>query len=294
MYEKKIFEIYDLKKKLSKLRKNNQIVLCHGTFDLLHIGHIKHFSEAKQFGDILIVSVTADDYVQKGPNRPVFNLSYRMEALSALDSIDYVVPSNSLNAVNNLKEIKPKIYCKGPDYLKNKDDITKQIYKEIKCLKSFGGKIRYTNDVTFSSSNLLNNYFDNLQKSQKNFLRKISKNEINNFKGALKAMSKKKVLVIGETIIDKYVFSEALGKSGKEPLLAFNEIKEENYIGGAASIFLTIKNFVKKVDFLTLLGEDKKYKNYINKKLSKINSNIKYIYKKNSPTIVKKICRCFE
>ena len=137
---KKIFEIYDLKK-LSKLRKNNQIVLCHGTFDLLH-GHIKHFSEAKQFGDILIVSVTADDYVQKGPNRPVFNLSYRMEALSALDN-DYVVPSNSLNAVNNLKEIKPKIYCKGPDYLKNKDDITKQIYKEIKYLKSFGGKIRY-------------------------------------------------------------------------------------------------------------------------------------------------------
>ena len=98
-----------------------------------------------------------------------------MEALSALDSIDYVVPSNSLNAVNNLKEIKPKIYCKGPDYLKNKDDITKQIYKEIKCLKSFGGKIRYTNDVTFSSSNLLNNYFDNLQKSQKIFLERSQK-----------------------------------------------------------------------------------------------------------------------
>ena len=47
------------------------------------------FSEAKQFGDILIVSVTADDYVQKGPNRPVFNLSYRMEA-KCIRRIDYV------------------------------------------------------------------------------------------------------------------------------------------------------------------------------------------------------------
>ena len=107
---------------------------------------------------------------------------------------------------------------------------------------------KITNDVTFSSSNLLNNYLI-IYKITKKFLER-SQNEINNFKGALKAMSKK-VLVIGETIIDKYVFSEALGKSGKEPLLAFNEIKEENYIGGAASIFLTIKNFVKKVDFLT-------------------------------------------
>ncbi len=285
---KKIVEVPSLNKRLIKLRKKKKIVLCHGTFDLLHIGHIKHFFEARQFGDILIVSVTTDNYVQKGPNRPAFNLHHRLEALSALDCIDYVVSSDSLNAVKILKEIKPHIYCKGPDYLKNQNDLTKQIYKEIQSLKSFGGKIKYTNDITFSSSKLLNNFFDTLQKTQKDFLNKISKNEIENFKDSLKNLSKKKVLVIGETIIDKYVFTEALGKSGKEPLLAFNELNEENYIGGAASIFLTIKNFVKRVNFLTVLGEDKKYKNYIEKTLSNKHSKIKYIYKKNSPTIVKK------
>lgn len=285
--KQKIFDIDNLKKKLSKLRKK-KIVLCHGTFDLLHIGHIKHFFEARQFGDILIASVTTDDYVNKGPNRPVFNLNQRMEAISALGCIDYVVPSNSINAVGNLKEIKPKFYCKGPDYLKNKEDITKQIYKEIRCLKSFGGKIKYTNDITFSSSNILNNHFNNLQKGQKNYLKKISENQINNLNYVLKKLSKKKVLIIGETIIDKYVSTEALGKSGKEPLLAFNEIKEENYIGGAASVYLTVKNFVNNVSFLSVLGEDKKYENFINKNIPKKNSNIKFIYKKNSPTIVKK------
>ena len=81
---KKIIELRDLIKKTNLLRKK-KIVLCHGTFDLIHIGHIKHFSEAKKFGDILIVSVTTDRYVQKGPNRPVFNLNLRMQALSALE-----------------------------------------------------------------------------------------------------------------------------------------------------------------------------------------------------------------
>ena len=53
--------------------KKKKIVLCHGVFDLLHLGHIKHFKSAKKFGDYLIVSITANKYVNKGPGRPIFN-----------------------------------------------------------------------------------------------------------------------------------------------------------------------------------------------------------------------------
>ena len=79
--KKKIFLLEDLKKIISKEKsKGKKIALCHGVFDLLHIGHIKHFKEAKSLGDILIVSLTPDIYVNKGPKRPAFKEKLRSEA----------------------------------------------------------------------------------------------------------------------------------------------------------------------------------------------------------------------
>ena len=60
------------------------VVLCHGTFDLIHTGHIRHLQEAKRQGDVLFVTITADKYVSKGPGRPVFSEILRAENLSAL------------------------------------------------------------------------------------------------------------------------------------------------------------------------------------------------------------------
>ena len=93
-------------------------------------------------------------------------------------------------------------------------------------------------------------------------------------------------MVIGETIIDKYVFCEALGKSGKEPHLVLRDLYEETYLGGVIAIAKNISSFCKKVTILSCLGKDKKL-NLIKKKLSK-NISFKYLIKSNSPTIVKK------
>ena len=104
---------------LNILRKNNnkekkKIVLCHGVFDLIHIGHMKHFKSAKNYGDILVVSITPDNFVNKGPKRPVFGEKLRAELLSNISSVDHVVINNTSTAINLIK-IKPNIYC-GPDY----------------------------------------------------------------------------------------------------------------------------------------------------------------------------------
>ena len=88
----KIKTLEELEKITAKLKKEGKkIVLCHGVFDLLHIGHIKHFEEAKSFGDVLIVTITPDEFVKKGPNRPAFTTSLRLEALASLESVDYVI-----------------------------------------------------------------------------------------------------------------------------------------------------------------------------------------------------------
>ena len=111
---KKIKTLKNLQKILSKKKRKNKkkIVLCHGVFDLLHIGHIKHFREAKSKGDILVVTVTPDKFVSKGPNRPIFSLNTRMEAISELDCVDFVAPNITSNAIKPIINLKPNFYCK--------------------------------------------------------------------------------------------------------------------------------------------------------------------------------------
>lgn len=141
-----------------KKKEKKKIVLCHGVFDLLHIGHIKHFQQAKEYGDILIVTLTPDKFVNKGPGRPAFNEKFRLEALSSLNIVDYVGLNISSSAEDLIKTIKPNFYCKGPDYINHDNDMSQKIKKEVQAIKSVNGKMIYTDGITFSSSNLLNRF----------------------------------------------------------------------------------------------------------------------------------------
>ena len=284
----KILDIEKLKYKISRISKTKNIVLCHGVFDLLHIGHINHFKESKNHGDILVVSITSDIYVNKGPNRPAFNEQQRAEALASLKIIDFVVINNSPSSIPIIKSLKPNFYCKGPDYKNHKDDITGKIKKEISALKANGGKIIYTKDVTYSSSKLLNLYTDSFSKKHKANILKIKRNiSLNNILRLIEKFSNTKILIIGETIIDEYNFCEALGKSGKEPTLVLRDLNKELYLGGAAAIARHLSSFSKKISLLSMIGEKSEFKNKIEKELPK-NVNFQYIKKKNSPTIVKR------
>ena len=107
---KKILDLKTLQKKIKILKKKQKIiVLCHGVFDLLHIGHIKHLKKAKELGDILVVTLTPDTYVNKGPGRPLFNQNLRSESLAALSSVDFVSINNNSTAANIIRKIKPNI-----------------------------------------------------------------------------------------------------------------------------------------------------------------------------------------
>ena len=98
----KIFELKELSKICFNLKKNKKkISLCHGVFDLLHPGHINHFQQAKEGSDILIVSVTSDKNVIKGPGKPYFTEKLRLDSLAALEVIDFVVLSEHKSAVNS-------------------------------------------------------------------------------------------------------------------------------------------------------------------------------------------------
>ena len=287
--KKKIIDFLNIEKVLKSLKKRGKkIVHCHGVFDLLHIGHIKHFESAKKFGDILIVTVTPDKFVNKGFNRPHFNSQQRIEGLASIEIIDFVILNKTSNAIDIIKKIKPDFFCKGSEYKIFKNDITGQIKNEQLAVKKNGGKLVFTNDQIYSSSSILNQTEGIYDFSQKVFINKV-KSEINlkSFNQHINKSLNLKVLVLGESIIDKYVFCEALGKSGKEPHLVLRDLKEETYLGGAIAITRNISNFCRKVTLLSMLGNDKEYEKYIKKNLSK-NVQTHFLYKHKSPTIIKK------
>jgi len=285
----KIYTLKNLAKILQREKKKSKIIVhCHGVFDLLHVGHIKHLKKAKELGDKLVVTVTSDRYVDKGPSKPVFNQTLRSEVIASLESVDYVAINDTSTAVNPIKVIKPNIYCKGKDYKNFNDDITGEIKNELKELKKIKGKIFFTEELTFSSSRLINRFTDFYSPRQKKIIKKIS--EISNFKKIKKIIdnfNKLKILVIGETIIDQYNFCEALGKSGKDPMLVFKETQQDQYLGGVLSIARNLSQFSNKITILSMIGEKKEYLKDIKKNLPR-NIKTKFIYKENSPTIVKK------
>ena len=262
---KKIFNLEELKKKISaEKKKGKKIVLCHGVFDLLHVGHIKHFKSAKKSGDFLLVSITSDQFVNKGPGRPVFNHNLRSEAISSLECVDAVFINNFQTPVNLIKLIKPNIYFKGPDYKDIHKDRTKNIIREIQATKKGGGNVMFSQDMTFSSSSLINNHYNLHSPLQKKFIDIIKKKY--NLDFIIKEVEKiksLKIFLVGETIIDQYIFGEVLGKSGKEPHLVMQQESKKQYLGGAAAIANHLSTFCNKVEFSTIMGNKKEFKLFI-------------------------------
>jgi rfaE bifunctional protein kinase chain/domain/rfaE bifunctional protein nucleotidyltransferase chain/domain len=279
----------ELKKKIDLLKKQGKkIVLCHGVFDLIHVGHIYHFKKAKSYGDYLIVSITSEKFIKKGPGRPLFNDIQRFEFLKSIKFIDQVLISNGASAEDIIKTIKPNVYVKGPDYRSNKDDKTKKILLENRLVKKFKGKIKYTDDLTFSSSKIINEENFILNSEQKNFINNIKKKysyqEIFNI---LNKFKKLKVLILGELIIDKYTFGDVVGKSSKEPHLVLNQRDKEYYIGGSGAIARHLNSFVKQIDLICPLGNEKFYEKLIEKNFTKNITKHFLRDKKFNDTIVK-------
>lgn len=157
----KIFEPEELAQKIRELKsEGKKIVYCHGCFDLMHPGHIKYFQAAKKMGDILVVTITPDIYVDKGPDRPVFNQKLRADSIAALECVDYVAVNKWPTAEETLRLLRPDFYVKGQEF-ENLQDKTGKIQREYEVVKEVGAEMRFTHEIVFSSTQLLNRYFRN-------------------------------------------------------------------------------------------------------------------------------------
>lgn len=284
----KIKSIDDLASILERLRGQKKIVLCHGVFDLLHIGHLHYFEEAKAKGDVLVVTLTTDEFVNKGPHRPAFPEALRAEMIAALSCVDYVAISRRPTAIEVIKRLRPHFYIKGPDYKDASKDLTGKIGEEAEAVQSVGGQIAFTNGTTFSSSSLINRHISVLPAEVQSYLADFSvRHPAEEIIGYLKNAAGVKVLLVGEAIIDEYVYCDAIGKSSKEPTLVLKHLSSEKFAGGILAAANHAASFCNEVGVVALLGTENSHEAFIDRKLA---PNIKrtFVQRKNSPTITKR------
>lgn len=265
-----------------------KVVLCHGVFDLLHPGHLKHLIAAKAQGDCLVVTVTPDRFVNKGPGRPVYSDEQRAEMLAALAAVDYVAINSEPTAINVIELLRPDVYAKGSDYADREADLTGAITPEEEAVVSVGGRIFFTNEATLSSSQLINAHlgdpFSPTMMWLREFRKRYSEADVRDW---IAKIGRLRVLVIGEAIIDEYLMCEALGKSSKDPVIAFRQLSLERQVGGSMAIANHCAGLGAQVTNLFRVGNRPEDQELI---LSSLHPNVvpEMIESSFEPTIIKR------
>lgn len=287
-YKDKIVTVKNLNKILGQYprKKGSRVAMCHGVFDLVHPGHIRHLQFAKTKSDILVVSITADMHIHKAEMRPYVPQQLRAENLAALEFVDYVIIDREPNPHQNLKYLKPDFFVKGREYVSGK--VNPKTLEEIKILKSYGGNFIYTpGDFVMSSSKIIETDHPDLSSEKLMSLMEGENINFSDIENTLKKLKDIPVLVVGDSIIDTYVNTSLLGSNAKTPTFSTRYIDHVEYIGGAAIIAKHLQSAGAKVTFCSILGNDNLGKK-IKKDLKKFKIKDETITLNDRPTTEKK------
>ena len=264
------------------------VVQAHGTFDLLHLGHVRHLEAARRQGDALIVTVTADRFVNKGPGRPVFGETLRAEMLASLEYVDWVGINEAPDAVSAIACIRPQVYIKGQDYQNPQGDITGKISKERDAIESCGGRIHFTDEVTYSSSELINRHLNVFEPHVRDHLDIIRRDGgLGRILEWIDRIKDYRVLLVGDAIIDEYHYVLPMGKSPKENMIATRYQDRELFAGGVFAAANHVASFCSEVDIVTCLGGDESYEDLIRQGL-RPNVRLHAVKRHGAPTTLKR------
>ncbi len=215
-----------------------RLVHCHGCFDIVHPGHVRHLQHARELGDRLLVTITPDAFVNKGAGRPYFDESLRAENLAALACVDGVVVNDSATAEPLLRAVRPDVYVKGAEYEFNQDP---RFAAERAAVEAHGGRVVFSSgEVVFSSSALIDS-LDGTGGSDPatRTLRRLRTTHgltLDRLGAMFGSFVGRRVLVIGEPIVDSYVECAWPEVTGEAPILSLRPVSRVRFDGGAAVI----------------------------------------------------------
>lgn len=236
---------------LKNFRENNpdkRITLAHGTFDIVHAGHILHLEQAKKQGDVLVVTITGDQYVSKR-RKVFFHQDLRAKHLASLEMVTLVCILEEPTAISGIQSLRPEVFVKGKEY---RDLVNDETMEEKAIMEEYGGVIHFTDTDEFSSTKMayLSGLMSEAQaqeplaKSGSEFV-DISPSpfEMSMLQEFLAKVKDLRVCVIGEKILDVYTYDD-MGYSEGNRSLSGRERSRLVQAGGISIIGSHISDFI--------------------------------------------------
>lgn len=254
-YAHKIRTVDQLIGLVGRFPREKKIVMCHGTFDVVHPGHLRHLLYAKTKGVLLVASLTADVHIQKGELRPHVPQDLRAANLAAYEMVDYVMIDANPTPLENLKRLQPDVFVKGYEYTSG--EMHPKTREEYDIVTGYGGEMIFSpGDFVLSSTKLISLAPPDLRHEKLISLMERNGLSFSDLKDTVDSMSSLSVNVLGDTIIDSYTRCSMIGGQTKTPTISVLYEKVEHFVGGAGVVAKHLRAAGANVRFQTLLGSD--------------------------------------
>jgi cytidyltransferase-like protein len=235
--------------------RKKRVIMCHGTFDVVHPGHLRHLLYAKSKAEVLVVSVTADIHVKKGELRPHVPQDLRAASLAAYEFVDFVVIDGNATPIENLRVLQPDFFVKGYDY--SVTGSNPKTEEERSVVTSYGGQMIFSpGDFVLSSTRLIRSAPPDIRYERLVSVMERSSITFNDLRRTIAKLTGIGVCVLGDTIIDSYTRCSMIGGQTKTPTISVLFESLEHFVGGAGVVAKHLAAAGANVEFLTLLGDD--------------------------------------
>lgn len=287
-YRRKVKTFDELKKIIGPRPRKKSVIMCHGAFDLVHPGHVRHLMYAKTKADLLIASITDDTHISKADFRPFVPQELRAMNLAALELVDYVMIDSHPTPLENIRDLQPDYFAKGYEYFTG--GVHPKTQGEIEALNHYGGEMIFTpGDVVFSSSAFLSKALPNLLVEKLEVLMDSEGLTFDSLRNALEAFKGIRVHVLGDTIVDSYTYCTTINSgSSKTPTLSVKYDHHVDFAGAAAVVSRHLAQAGAKVKFSTIIGQDP-LKDFVAAEMKKAGVEAEFIIDPTRPTSQKNV-----
>jgi rfaE bifunctional protein kinase chain/domain len=284
-YRHKIKTPEELAALLGPRPRAQDAIMCHGVFDVVHPGHVRHLLFAKSKAPILIASITADRHITKGLQRPHVPQDLRAINLAAFEMVDYVVIDRNATPIENLKLIQPDFLAKGYEY--NASGMPPKTAEEAEVVRAYGGEIIFTpGDIVYSSSRLIDLEAPSLKLEKLQIVMSRNGVSFDDLRQTLNRFDGRKLHILGDTIVDSYTYCAMIGGQTKTPTMSVLFEEKKDYVGGAAIIAKHCRAAGADVTFTTVLGEDELQK-FVLEDLENAGVQVRPFIDRTRPTVNK-------
>src|SRR5438105_1624557 len=199
-YAEKIKTLDELVAAIGRRPRRKKVIMCHGTFDIVHPGHLRHLTYAKDKADLLIASLTADEHILKANFRPYVPQELRAANLAALEFVDFVIVDPNPTPIEHMKVLQPDYFAKGYEYFSN--GVPPRTREEMDTLAEYGGEMVFTpGDIVYSSSTLIDSQPPALGIEKLLALMESEGFDFDDLRRTLTRVSGIRVHVVGDTIV---------------------------------------------------------------------------------------------